>query len=131
VGRPTKRTPQVEADLVQALRAGNTRKAAAHFAGIGENTLGDWLRRFRGFRDLIEKAESYAEVRMVAQVARAAQDGTWQAAAWWLERRRPDDYGRRDRVDVELRLQLKPLAAELELDPAEMLAEAERLVARH
>ena len=41
VGRPTRRTPQVEADLVQALRAGNTRKAAAHYAGIGENMLGD------------------------------------------------------------------------------------------
>jgi hypothetical protein len=33
-------------------------------------------------------------VRFVAQIARAAQDGTWQAAAWWLERRRPLDYGR-------------------------------------
>jgi hypothetical protein len=94
VGRPTKRTPQVEADLVQALRAGNTRQAACRFAGITQRTFERWL-RFDGFVALIEKAESDAEVRMVAHVLKAATDGTWQAAAWWLERRRPEAYGRR------------------------------------
>jgi hypothetical protein len=39
---------------------------------------------------------------------------------------RPDDHGRHDRVDIELRLQLKRQAAELELDPQDILAEAER-----
>jgi hypothetical protein len=67
VGRPTRRTPQVEADLVQALRAGNTRKAAALYAGIGENTFGDWLRRFRSDRcdlssDLIAVMASHLTV---------------------------------------------------------------------
>jgi hypothetical protein len=67
---------------------------------------------------------------MVAHVAKAAQDGTWQAAAWWLERRRPNDYGLRDRVDVDLRVQVKRLAAEYRLDESEILAEAERLATR-
>jgi hypothetical protein len=93
VGRPTKRTPHVEAALLQALRAGNTRKAACHYAGIDLHTLGRWM-RFATFATAIEKAETDAEVRFVAQIANAAQDGTWQAAAWWLERRRPLDYGR-------------------------------------
>jgi hypothetical protein len=93
VGRPTKRTPHLEAALLQALRAGNTREAACHYAGIDLHTLSRWM-RFATFATAIEKAETDAEVRFVAQIAKAAQDGTWQAAVWWLERRRPLDYGR-------------------------------------
>src|SRR5262249_28454299 len=129
LGRPSKFTPEREGRLLDALRAGNTRSAACQYAGISDETFARWLARYVDFVEAVKSAAPPAEVPMVARIAHAAQDGTWQAAAWWLERRRPDDYGRRDRVDVELKLQLKRLAAELELDPAEMLAEAERLVA--
>ena len=30
--------------------------------------------------------------RNVALIMKAAQGGTWQAAAWWLERRHPTDW---------------------------------------
>jgi len=33
-------------------------------------------------------------------IQKAAGKGNWQAAAWWLERRRPNDYARRDTVQV-------------------------------
>lgn len=100
VGRPSKRTPEREARLIEALRAGNTRKAACHYAGIEPRTFERWMKLYVGFVAAIQKAEGDAEVRMVAQIAQAAQAGTWTAAAWWLERRRPDDYGRRDRIDM-------------------------------
>jgi hypothetical protein len=77
-----------------ALAAGNTRRAACAFAGISEDTLANWLRRHSEFADAVQKAEGDAEVRNVAIISRAAQQGTWQAAAWWLERRYPHDYGR-------------------------------------
>jgi hypothetical protein len=128
VGRPTKRTPQVEARLFDAIRAGNTIRAACHYAGIGVQTLADW-QRFRDFREALEKAEADAEVRMVAEIAQAARGGTWQAAAWWLERRRPDDFGRRDRVDVTVRQHAQKLAAEMGIDASELIAEAERIMA--
>jgi transposase len=114
VGRPTKYSSQRVDRICAALTAGNTRRAAAVYGGIGENTFGDWMRRFRDFRDAIEKAEAEAEVRAVAQIAQAAQSGTWTAAAWWLERRRPDDYGRRERLDVEHYVRTR--ARELGLD---------------
>jgi hypothetical protein len=128
VGRPTKRTPELESRLLDAIRAGNTVRAACHYAGIGVQTIADWQRRFRDFRDALEKAEADAEVRMVAEISQAARNGTWQAAAWWLERRRPDDYGRRERIELTLRQQAQKLAAELGIDAAELIAEAERIV---
>lgn len=126
-GRPTKRTPEREKRLLDALRAGNTRKAACHFAGIDPSTLENWL-RISAFSDAVKKAEADAEVRMVGQVAQAARDGTWQAAAWWLERRRPDDYGRVDRVELTLRQTAERIGAELGITPEELIAEAERIV---
>jgi hypothetical protein len=100
VGRPTKRTPEREQRLLDALRAGNTRLHAARYAGVGENTFGDWLRHFRDFRDLVEKAEADAIVRHVANIAKAAADGQWTASAWWLERRYPQDYALRFQNDA-------------------------------
>jgi hypothetical protein len=82
------------------------------------------------FRDAVEKAEADAEVRYSAQVAKAATDGTWQAAAWWLERRRHTDYGRKDRVDMNLdvRREAEKMAAELGLDADAIMAEAEAVL---
>jgi len=119
VGRPTKRTPEREQRLLDALRAGNTRKAACSYAGVAQDAFNRWLLRFADFADAIQKAEADAEVRHVANIARVAQEGTWQASAWWLERRRPDDYGRRERLDLDV--YIRERAAELGLDPQEAL----------
>jgi hypothetical protein len=93
MGRPSKATDaRIEALLV-ALRAGNTREAAAAHAEIDRTTLYRWLDRTSGLRVRVEKAEADAEVRFTAQVARAAGND-WKAAVFWLERRRPQSYGR-------------------------------------
>lgn len=97
MARPSKRTPEREARLYEALRAGNTRRASCAYAGISESTLATWLERYNDFRDAIEKAEADAEIRNVAIIQKAASD-TWQAAAWWLERRRPADFRQRQEM---------------------------------
>lgn len=94
MARPTKRTPEREARLYEALRAGNTRRASCAYAGISESTLATWLERYNDFRDAIEKAEADAEIRNVAIIQKAAS-ATWQAAAWWLERKRKGDWAQR------------------------------------
>jgi transposase len=92
-GRPTKYSPEVEKKICDALRAGNTRKASCGYAGIGETTLATWLADpdFGDFGEAVKKAESDAEVRNVAIIQKAS-DKSWTAAAWWLERRRKDDW---------------------------------------
>ena len=94
--------------ITEALQGGNTRRTAAAYAGISPRTLQRWLKRGREedegeYVDLlrhVEMAEADATVCMVAAVMKAAQSGEWRAAAWWLERRYPDDWGRRPRTVV-------------------------------
>ena len=43
----------------------------------------------------IEQAEAVAIRDRLAVITKAADSGTWQAAAWFLERRYPEQWGRR------------------------------------
>lgn len=129
MARPTKYTAERTETILEALRAGNTRKNAAGLAGIGEATLGDWMRRFQRFRAAIEKAEAEAEAAHVANVKREADDGTWQASAWWLERRRHADWGKVDRVEIEVKRAAERIAAAVGADPDWLVKRAAEIVA--
>lgn len=107
-GRPSKLTPDRVTRLAEALRAGHTRATAAALAGIGESTLYAWLQaanqpdaapEFVDFLDAVKKAEVEGEDALVG-IIRAAADKSWQAAAWILERRRPDSWGKRLKTEV-------------------------------
>jgi transposase len=131
MARPTKRTPEREQRLLLAIRAGNTRRAAAAYVGVDERTVERWKQRFAGFADALSRAEAESEVALVAIVRQAATQD-WRAAAHLLERRWPDTWGRRERVDVLLRQQAERLASTLEgVTADELIAEAERIVGGH
>jgi len=67
----TKRTPETEKRIIDALRGGNTRRAACLYAGIGETTFARWIERYADFAELIAHAEAQVEVRNVAILQRA------------------------------------------------------------
>jgi hypothetical protein len=111
--------PRVER-LIEALNAGNYLEHACDYAGIGKSTVYRWLDRgqneaeridagnepnpdehtYLELWDAIKKARASAMVRNVAIIQQAARGGTWQAAAWWLERTAPQQYGRRLSAEV-------------------------------
>ena len=95
MARPTKYTDEAVKGICDALRAGNTRRDSCHSVGISEDTFAGWLKSKSVFSDSIQKAEADAAVHNLSIVQKAAHDGTWQAAAWWLERRRKADYSLR------------------------------------
>lgn len=112
--------------MLAGLRLGMTRRAAAAYAGYSKTTLYRMLEKDTGtLGTAIEKAEGEAEASHTAKVS---ADKSWQASAWWLERRHPDDYGRRDRVDVTVNVQKLAEGIAGDLDPAEVMAEAERIM---
>lgn len=98
-GRKSKATDARLTALLGALRAGNTRSAASAYAEVSRTTFYRWMEDV-AIRDAVEKAEADAEVRFASQVAKAATNGTWQAAAWWLERRRPEAFALRSKVEM-------------------------------
>lgn len=121
---------RVEA-ILAALRGGCTRRAAAAVGQIHHTTLYDWMAADPTLTTSIERAEAEAEAMFTAAVSRAAQDPkTWTAAAWWLERRKYQDYARRDKVEmtVDLRKEAEQLAGELGLDPAAVMAELDSIL---
>lgn len=105
MGRPTKRTARNAERICEMLSQGNSRKTAYVGAGISESTFLDWVREDAGFRARVETAEEAAIANLLEEVRAASRDregkrGDWKAAAWILERRRPADFGRRQRIDI-------------------------------
>lgn len=86
-GRPTKRSPVVEKAICANLSLGNTREASAKLAGISYATLKRWVNLSVRFCAAVEKAEAQAEQKHVGNIRKAGAAGSWQASAWWLERR--------------------------------------------
>jgi len=108
MSRPTKLTPEVQDRIMQAVQAGNYLETAANFAGIDGSTLRRWVQKgsapsapepYRTFCTALKSARASAEVRSVALIQQAATGGTWQAAAWYLERSYPERWGR-TRVEI-------------------------------
>ncbi len=111
VGAPTKLTPELHAQVVQFVRAGNYLETAAGAVGVASSTLRDILRR--GARDLdagkatkeaafakdTREALSLSEGLLVAKIAK---DKDWRASAFLLERKFPLKYGPRQKVDIEI-----------------------------
>ena len=99
--------------LIDALRGGTDLETASAFAGLTLNQVGAAVAVGQAEHDRIEaglepneanadalelwqeiyKARADAVVRAVAQIQKAANQGDWKAAAWWLERSLPDKYG--------------------------------------
>lgn len=123
-GRRTRRTPQLEEELLQALRLGNTRTAACAYVGIPLETFDRWLRQFDAFRQAVENAEATAEVRVVGALGRAINHGSVRAQMFWLQTQR--GWQVRERVDIEVTV--RTLALQMGLDPDLAVAEAQRLL---
>ena len=105
----SKLTPEVKQILEEALAAGLTKKLSAQLAGIGESTLHQWLREAdqddekAALAQSLKKAEAVSAAHSLAVINQAAQEGSWQAAAWKLERRH--GYRKDEPVNRELQLE--------------------------
>lgn len=98
----SKYTPERVKRFLDAVRLGSTYRLAAAYAGISHETYANWLDSKPEFFAAVKEAEGVAVVGWLAKIEKAANDGNWQAAAWKLERRLPEDFGRKDRQSVEL-----------------------------
>ena len=106
VGAPSRLTDEIREQLEDDLAHGASQAAAAQRVGIGRRTLQRWLADGRVIRreaeplaELSVELPLYgrlatAEAGLVASIIQAAQLGSWQAAAWMLERAFPERWSR-------------------------------------
>jgi hypothetical protein len=94
--------PYIE-KLEQAILIGATYELAAMYAGISESTFQRWRAKaaqapdgspLAVLRERLRQAEGRAAIGWLAKIEQAAQAGDWRAAAFKLERRWPEAYGR-------------------------------------
>lgn len=93
--RKTKVDPVIAAKIVEVLSSGATIKDTCAYVGIHIDTYYDWCNKFSEFSDAVEKARATAKVSSVAVIRKASQTN-WTAAAWFLERSDPANWGRKD-----------------------------------
>ena len=129
MGRPSKYTPEAVARIVEALELGATYEHAAAYGGITYQTFCNWRDEYLEFFEAIKAAEARAVYGWLEKIERAAEPGNWQAAAWKLERRHPEQWGRREKVELSTRREAERIAAEQGLDPDELIRQAERIAA--
>jgi len=92
-GRKSKYSPQMQSALCQWLKKGCSFRDACAMEGISYETFRTWQSEKSVFSVAIKKAETECKVARIQTILKAS-DKSWQAAAWWLERRCPDEYGR-------------------------------------
>lgn len=109
-GQPSKLTPELQKEIVTLLTGGNFVETVCDYVGIHRDTFYEWMRRgergwqidlepvdYVQFSDAVKKAMSQVEITTVATLRSGPLN--WQAKAWWLERRHPDKWGNRQKVE--------------------------------
>lgn len=119
---PIDLTPELQETIVGALRAGNYLETAAALVGIHHDTLREWVKkgrrgdpRYEAFSAAVSQAIASAEARDLAVIGKAAGEH-WQAAAWRLERRFNDRWGRKNDVSLSGKNGAPPVKMELIID---------------
>lgn len=116
IGRPTKLTAELTERIAYAVERGLTWEVAAQAVGVHEGTLLEWRKRgeqehdegrdtvFANLYRELTRARATAEERLVDAVLRAATKDDypdWRAAAWLLERSRPERWASTAKLTVD------------------------------
>jgi hypothetical protein len=105
-GRETKLTSVVEAAIIANIQNCATQEAAATLAGISYRTLRNWIvwgeagrEPYFHFFQVLTRARVEVEYKLVDTCWKAAQRD-WRAAMALLEKRFPETYGNRRRLEA-------------------------------
>jgi hypothetical protein len=91
MGRPTKRTKDIEVTIHKALSVGCSLDNAAWMAGIDPETLRRWRREDPTFAGSCEKAKSEATFKVASGLfRRATEDDDNTCAIFYLKTRAPE-----------------------------------------
>jgi len=105
---------EVHKHIVDAIKKGSSRTAAFASTGLNADTIFGWLRSAKINPEMypeyvklltdIEREEADVQIQMSEVVVNAALSGNpnmWPAAMTYLERRDPENWGKRDKTTIE------------------------------
>lgn len=95
---------QKQNKFLMYLALGITKKEAANASGIDEATVYRWQAdTFASFASRVNLAVDYSRRDMIAKIrAHASKD--WRAAAWWLERKHPQEFGEVKKAQLDVNI---------------------------
>jgi transposase len=140
-GRKDKRTDKfVVEKLLAALRQGHTLTDAATFAGVAYVTVNTWLNQgaqaeegtlAKEFFDKVELARAESVGDCIKSIKKAAKRGAWQAAAWFLEKRAPETYGKKSEVTIGQNKPFEVALVDAAFSEEEMQAALKAVLSQH
>ena len=94
-------------EAIGLIANGATNKDVCNYIGVAESTFYRWLKEprtdlERKLGEELKRAESRRRMWCLKKIYAAADSGSWQAAAWYLERRYPNEYARTQRITGEV-----------------------------
>ncbi len=96
INEKTLLTKDVALDLEEKILRGLTEEQACELVGVAYETYSKWLINYPLFKEFIRRVKAQVEFEALSHVQDAMGGGTWSAAAWFLERKWPQRYGKRD-----------------------------------
>lgn len=122
--------PHLTEEIAKHIELGMSYRLAAQLARVSEDSVYDWMKtgkklfgesseeelkddpvalsRIR-FYQRVKEAEALAARNALVKIQVASGNGAWQASAWLLERRYPEEYGR-DRMGQQTGEQMNSTA---------------------
>jgi len=108
MSRTTILSEVIQDAMAEAIRNGNYASTAADACGIGRSTHYEWMDKgeqgiepYAEYADTIKKAEAEAEMNAIQNIQTHAAEN-WTASAWYLERKFPEKWGRKDKLTQEI-----------------------------
>jgi len=89
---------------VEMAKKGMCHSHISQALGVSKSTFSNWLTDKPNFLAEIKKAEAEGIAHLLDQIIKASRKN-WQAAAWILERRFPQQFARVQLLDVKQRVQ--------------------------
>lgn len=99
-GRPSKYVPEVVDALLERIEKGGTFADASASVGVAYETFIGWRNRYADFDERVLAAEAKGKLARIDRISDAGAKGNWTADAWYLERRYPEEYGKRLLIQV-------------------------------
>ena len=98
-----KLTANMVIEAVNLISNGATNRDVCAYLGVHEGTWYRWLQtpktvNQRELCEAIKKAEVKRKLWHIQQIQKASENGSWQASAWYLERKYPQEWSKAERT---------------------------------